>query len=94
MFFFFPLVFILTFCDGLLLSHLLPPSFQQEGDVPGELTAEQIDHHFIGAHHDGSVGDLSDEVSSEAAVQCPVSLLSRYSQQCLEKGAILAALLS
>lgn len=80
LFLFFPLVFILTFCHGLLLSHLSCLSSQQEGDAHGELTAEQIDHHLIGTHHDGSVGDLSDEVGGEAAVQRPVSLLSRYSQ--------------
>lgn len=49
--------------------------FKREGDIPGELTAEQVDHHFIGAHHDGGVGDLSDQVGGEAAVQGAVALL-------------------
>ena len=30
--------------------------------MPGGLTTKQVDHHFIGAHHDGGVGDLSDQV--------------------------------
>lgn len=48
---------------GFLLSHLLIDSlFKREGDVPGGLTAEQVDHHLVGEHHDGRVGDLSDEV--------------------------------
>lgn len=68
--------------------------FKQEGDIPGGLTAEHVDHHFIGTHHDGGVGNLSDEVGGEAAVQRPVSLLPGYRQQSLEEGAILAALLS
>lgn len=39
------------------------------------LTIEQVDHQLIGAHHNSSVRDLSDQVSSEASVQCSVTLL-------------------
>lgn len=66
--------------NGLQLSHELSPSRLEDGGVPAGLTAEQIDHHLVGAHHDGRVGDLPDEVGGEAAVQRPVTLLSVYCQ--------------
>lgn len=44
--------------------------------MEGELAAKQVDHHLVGAHHDGSVGDLPDQVGGEATVQRPVALLS------------------
>lgn len=55
------------------------------------LTAEQINHHFIGAHHNRRVWDLSDQVGGEPPVQGPVALLSGHRQQSLEKRAIPAA---
>lgn len=66
---------------------------EREG-VKGELAAEQVDHHLVGAHHDGSVGDLPDQVGGEATIQCPVALLSGDRQKCVEEGAVPAALLS
>lgn len=66
--------------NSLQLSHELSPSRLEDGGVPAGLTAEQIDHHLVGAHHDGRVGDLPDEVGGEAAVQRPVPLLSGYCQ--------------
>lgn len=73
-----------------LLSLLASPS------VAGNprLTVEQVDHQLIGAHHDGGVGDLPDQVCGQAAVQGPVALLSEHDAQGLEEGAVLAALLS
>lgn len=65
-----------------------------EGHVPSGLAAKQINHHFIGAHHDCSVWDLSDEVGGETAVQRSVALLPGHRQQGLEKRAIPAAFFS
>lgn len=39
------------------------------------LTVQDVDHHLVGAHHDGGVGDLSYQVGGEAAVQSTKSLL-------------------
>lgn len=55
---------------------------------------EQVDHHLVGGHHYSGVGDLADQMGGETAVQGAVALLLRYCQQCLEEGAVLAALLS
>lgn len=80
---------------SLLFSQLLSLSFfSRKENIPAGLTAEQIDNHLIGAHHDGSVRDLSDEMGGEATVQCPVTFLSGYCQQCLEKRVISAAFFS
>lgn len=89
------LPFCTHFSSALLLSHLPTVClFAQEGGVRVALTAEQVDHHFICTHHDGGVGNLSDEVGGEAAVQRPVSFLPGYCQESLEEGAIPAAFLS
>lgn len=73
-----------TFCPSASRSSSILLSFENNktrdggarrvGGV-GELAAEQVDHHLVGAHHDGSVGDLPDQVGGEATVQRPVALL-------------------
>lgn len=96
----FPLIFILTFHSHcfqqkvIFLSHVTVSMFKQSRDIHDRLTAKQIDHHLICAHHDGRVGNLSDEMSGQAAVQRPVSLFLGYCEQSVEERAVLAAFLS
>lgn len=58
------------------------------------LAIEQVDHQLVGAHHDGRVGNLADEVGGKASIQRPVPFLSNHHTKSLEKWAVLAALLS
>lgn len=50
-------------------------SLVRRGGCGGVLTTQEVDYQLIGAHHDGGVGDLPDQVGGEAAVQGPVALL-------------------
>lgn len=51
---------------------------RRDDDVAAPLTAQEVDHQLIGAHHDGGVGDLSHQVGGEPAVQGRVALLSGH----------------
>lgn len=69
-------------------------SLKEEEDGWTVLSVEQVDHQLIGAHHDGGVGDLPDQVGEEAPVKRPVALLPGDCGQSLEEGAILGAFLA
>ena len=49
------------------------------------LTAEEVDHQLVGAHHDGGVGDLPHQVGGEAAVQRTEALLPGHRGESLEE---------
>lgn len=49
--------------------------FVSNSEVPGALTTQEVDSQLVGAHHDGGVRDLPDQVGGEAAVQGSVALL-------------------
>ena len=48
----------------------------------GVLT-ESVDSQLVGGHHDGGVGDLSDQLSAQTSVQAMPSLLSVDQPECL-----------
>ena len=52
---------------------------------------ERVDGELVGGHHDGGVGDLSDQLGAQTPVQSPPSLLLVHEPQCLPKGSVLAS---
>ena len=52
----------------------------------------QVDNEFVGGHHDGSVGDLPQELGQEAAVEGIETLLDSNQPHRLSEGAIAASL--
>lgn len=76
------LSFQISFIELLCFHLKSEPGMEEHGleEAGAGLAAEQVDHHLVGAHHDGGVGDLSDQVGGEATVQCPVALLPRDCQ--------------
>ena len=45
--------------------------------------AEGVHGQLVGGHHDGGVGDLSDQLSAQTSVQAMSALLSVDQPQCL-----------
>ena len=52
---------------------------------------QQVDRQLVGGHHDGGVGDLSDELRGEALVEAPAALLAVDEAKGLPEGAVLQA---
>ena len=67
---------------------LVPP---QHDLVHVEGVSERVDSQLVGGHHDGGVGDLSDQLSAQASVQPPPPLLPVHQSQSLPEWTIHAA---
>ena len=52
---------------------------------------ERVDGELVGGHHDGGVGDLSDQLGAQTPGQSPPSLLLVHEPQRLPEGSVLAS---
>lgn len=49
------------------------------------LAIKHVDDKFVGAHHDGCIGDLSDKMCSKSSVKSPISFFSKHQADTLKK---------
>ncbi len=50
---------------------------------------KQVDDELVGAHHDGRIGDLSDQMCGESSVKSSIAFLSKHQAETLEERAVL-----
>lgn len=59
------------------------------GTSSQSLTFEQVDDELVGAHHDGRIGDLSDQMCGKSSVKSSIAFLSKHQAETLEERAVL-----